>query len=90
VIRHRVIWLDSGHRVIRHWIVWLDSGHRVIWHNRTIRLGRHIKLGRVHWVIGHQGIRLNHGRRVLRRQADWFGYWQDGIVTGAQEVCAGL
>ncbi|CAI9547681.1 unnamed protein product, partial [Staurois parvus] len=33
------------------------------------------------WVgyTGSSGIRLNHGRRVLRRQADRFGYWQDGI-----------
>ncbi|CAI9532551.1 unnamed protein product [Staurois parvus] len=25
------------------------------------------------------GTRLHHGRRVLRWQADRFGYWEDGI-----------
>ncbi|CAI9622332.1 unnamed protein product, partial [Staurois parvus] len=50
--------------------IWHDSGHRVITLDRIIRLDRVIRLGSVHW-----GIRLNNGRRVLRQQADRFGYW---------------
>ncbi|CAI9548633.1 unnamed protein product [Staurois parvus] len=97
----RAIRLDSGHQIIK-----LDRVirlGRIIKPDRVIRLGRNIRPGGVHWVIGHQGIRqncrcrgtrLNHGRWVLRRQADQFGYWQDGtgwkkfspfpvLVTGA-------
>ncbi|CAI9624323.1 unnamed protein product, partial [Staurois parvus] len=60
-------------------VIWLDSGHRVTWHNRIIRLDQFIRLG----TDIRLGTRLNHGRRVLRRQADRFGYWQDG--TGWKE-----
>ncbi|CAI9600266.1 unnamed protein product, partial [Staurois parvus] len=63
----------------RYRIVWLDSGHRVNWPNRIIRLDQFIRLGRNIML----GTRLNHGRPVLRRQADRFGYWQDG--TGWKE-----
>ncbi|CAI9588196.1 unnamed protein product, partial [Staurois parvus] len=49
-----------------------------------IRLGTDIRLGRdIRLNCGCRGTRLNHGRRVLRRQADRFGYWQDG--TGWKE-----
>ncbi|CAI9547879.1 unnamed protein product, partial [Staurois parvus] len=59
VIRYRIIWLDSRHRVIWRWIVWLDSGHRVTRHDRG------------HWVIRHWIVWLDSGHRVTRHQVIW-------------------
>ncbi|CAI9623792.1 unnamed protein product, partial [Staurois parvus] len=80
VIRHWIVWLDSGHRVTRHQVIWLDSWHRVIRHDSGHRLGRDIRLN-----CGCRGTRLNHGRRVFRRQADRFGYWQDEELEDGTE-----
>ncbi|CAI9603161.1 unnamed protein product, partial [Staurois parvus] len=60
------------------------AGIGIIRLNQFIRLGTDIRLGRdIRLNYGCRGTRLNHGRWVLRRQADRFGYWQDG--TGWKE-----
>ncbi|CAI9611882.1 unnamed protein product, partial [Staurois parvus] len=80
--------MTAGHWVIRHWIVWLDSGHRVT-QARQQATGPS-GIGSSGSTAGHRVTRHDSGHRVIRYRIVWIDSGTGSSGVGLSGSTAGI